>query len=318
MRFRPGDTVKREHDALLIFESENVIIDHSSLSWAVDENLDVTNSRNVTVQWSIISEGLNKSHHSKGKHSSGSLQANSNVSYHHNLFASNYSRNPLIQQQADVVNNVFYNYGHWGALIGRQGGRDPSGKTQVNLQNNYYIAGPSTDLVGTPLEGRMVRLFEQAKLWMSGNLLDTNKDGVLNGVLADERNVEFHDTGGTPNGVLKPRRFDFPEVETTDAKTAYHQVLADAGASLARDGVDNRLVNQVTQQTGKIINSQKKVGAWPELVSGQLQRDQDGDGLPDAWELQHGMDPRDPSDARADSNADGHTNLEEYHNEIAR
>jgi hypothetical protein len=298
----------------MILGSENVIVDHCSLSWAVDENLDVTNSRNVTVQWSIISEGLNKSHHSKGKHSSGSLQSNSNASYHHNLFVHNSSRNPLIQQQADVVNNVIYNYGYWAALIGWPGGRDPLGMTQVNLQNNYYIVGPSTSLPG--VESRLVRLFEEAHIWMSGNLLDDSQDHVLNGELANSGNVEFHDLGKAPDGVLESERFPFPEVGTTDAQTAYHEVLAYAGASLARDAVDKRLVKQVQKQTGKIINSQNQVKGWPKLASGTPLPDHDGDGMPDGWEQQLGLDPRDPSDGRADRNGDGFTNLEEYHESV--
>jgi hypothetical protein len=104
-------------------------------------------------------------------------------------------------------------------------------------------------------------------------------------------------------------------VKTVPAKEAFGLVLASVGASLpVRDPVDTRIVDEVRRGGGHIINSQTEVGGWPELKSGPLPADSDDDGMPDAWEMQHGLNPHDPSDAAADNDHDGYTNLEEYLN----
>src|SRR5262249_35815392 len=109
--------------------------------------------------------------------------------------------------------------------------------------------------------------------------------------------------------------FDVPAVRTQSAKEAYEAVLAVAGASLpARDAVDKRIVEQVRQRTGKIIDSQKEVGGWPELKAAPAPADSDHDGMPDEWETRHGLNPRDPTDAALAKDKHGYTNLEHYLN----
>ena len=116
--------------------------------------------------------------------------------------------------------------------------------------------------------------------------------------------------------VQKP--FDAPPVGTTAAAQALEAVLAAAGASApARDAVDRRLVEHVRTRGGKIIDSQKDVGGWPEYPAAQAPPDADGDGMPDEWEKARGLDPRDASDAAKDRDRDGYTNIEEYINSLA-
>ena len=92
-------------------------------------------------------------------------------------------------------------------------------------------------------------------------------------------------------------------------------MLAAAGASLpVRDAVDSRLVNEVRQRKGSIIDSQAQVGGWPALKPGMPPADTDHDGMPDAWETRHGFNPRDASDGPTDKDRDGYTNLEEHLN----
>ena len=108
-----------------------------------------------------------------------------------------------------------------------------------------------------------------------------------------------------------------PAVKTDDAMTAYERVLAEAGALLAkRDVVDTRIVREVRNGTGKIIDDEEQVGGWPELKSAEPPEDSDKDGMTDAGEKQHGFDPDDPADGNADTDADGYTNPEEYLNNI--
>ncbi|RYD89256.1 MAG: pectate lyase, partial [Sphingomonadales bacterium] len=96
------------------------------------------------------------------------------------------------------------------------------------------------------------------------------------------------------------------------AASAYEKVLAKAGASKVRDTVDARVVAGVRDRTGKQIDSQRHVGGWPALASLAAPRDSDGDGMPDAWEKAHGLNPKSAADGNMDRNKDGWTNLEEW------
>jgi hypothetical protein len=116
-------------------------------------------------------------------------------------------------------------------------------------------------------------------------------------------------------------------VTTTIALAAYFRVLAEAGASrglncdgshyVTRDPVDDRIVNDVKQGTGRIIDDPSEVGGWPNLVAGIPCADSDHDGMPDEFETLYGFDPTDASDGSADSDGDGYTNVEEFLNSTA-
>ena len=90
-----------------------------------------------------------------------------------------------------------------------------------------------------------------------------------------------------------------------------------AGASIRRDSVDERIISEVQESGGQIIDDQMSVGGWPHLEPGSPRPDKDGDGMPDGWESSLGLDPDDPADGKKDRNADGYTNLEEYINGLA-
>jgi hypothetical protein len=112
--------------------------------------------------------------------------------------------------------------------------------------------------------------------------------------------------------------FDTPAITTVPAKELMEKVLAGAGASLPRrDPVDTRLIEHVRNRTGKLINSQREVGGWPELKSAAAPVDVDNDGIPDEWEMRQGLNPRDPSDG-AKLAKSGYSNLEEYLNGIGK
>ncbi|MHC4440745.1 MAG: pectate lyase, partial [Planctomycetota bacterium] len=149
-----------------------------------------------------------------------------------------------------------------------------------------------------------------AKAFFSGNCMNGSYPDdpwslVRFSKFSDENKRAYKQSGPIP----------VPAVKTDDAITAYKRVLADAGAVLPnRDTVDTRIANEVRNGTGKIINDEKQVGGWPELISAELPEDSDRDGMPDDWEIQHGFDPENPADGNGDSDADGYTNLEEYLN----
>jgi len=305
MRFRPGDTYcpDYEPDSLGVSNSSDVMIDHVSASWGIDEVLSVTNnSTDVTVQWSLVTEALHNSCHSGGNHGYGSLIIGGNFTFHHNLYAHNRSRNPrpgagLPGTYLDWVNNVVYNPGDKFGYTGEDGAA-----VYINYVGNYGISGPDTNYPYMHYSPNA-----DTHIFQSANKMDTDKDGIVDG---------YNNGWGmfygpeTQHGV----RFDLPEVLMSSADEAYLMVLAEAGASLVRDAVDKRLINTVIDQTGHHIDSQTEVGGWPILNSTLAPQDTDKDGMPDAWEIICGLNLNNPNDRNDDRNNDGYTNLEEYLN----
>jgi hypothetical protein len=119
-------------------------------------------------------------------------------------------------------------------------------------------------------------------------------------------------------GFLAAERQPAPFVATTLAERAYADVLGRAGATLPRrDAVDERILAEVREYDGEIIDDPSEVGGWPKLASGTPPLDSDRDGMPDAWENRLGLDPHDPADRNGDVTGNGYTNLEDYLNELA-
>jgi len=315
MRFRPGDLNCDQgytDDALWIWDSHDVIVDHVSASWGIDEVLSMSRGvTNITVQHTMISESLNDSCHFKGvPHGFGSNISwveDADVTYFGNLFIHHNSRNPRPGGtpghpglRFDFVNNVVYN---WGRMAGYTGKDE---KTEMNYVANYFIAGPSTDEAQAATAFRGGDFVTQ--IYQHGNLIDSNHNGVRNGA----------DTGwGMFAGELtrSERRFPYPEVTTLSAGEAYKRALASVGASHVRDTVDRRLIRDLIRETGAIIDSQEDVGGWPYHVSLPPPLDTDGDGIPDSWEIAHGLDPLDPSDGIRLHDS-GYTWLEVYLNSL--
>jgi rhamnogalacturonyl hydrolase YesR/pectate lyase len=310
MRFRPGDIncPSFQGDALNVFQSRDVIIDHVSASWSVDETLSVTHSDRVTIQWSIIAESLNDSCHAKGRHGYGSLLrwGNGGITIHHTLYAHHDSRNPRLGDDLglDFVNNVVYD---WGSEPGYSGPAS-EGSPRLNYVANTLMAGPST----RPEKRKLAFSSgsDRTEIFQRGNRLDAFVQNA-HATVAGDLNL----FAGAYR--VRPERFPFPEVEADDAETAYGRVLNDAGASLVRDSVDSSVVRSVVDKTGALIDSQKQVGGWPRLRTEPPPADSDRDGMPDAWEKAHGLDPRNPADG-ATLGTSGISNLETYLNERAR
>lgn len=298
LRVRPGDLSGTEVDGIAIGgDSANVVIDHCSVSWAVDENLSPSGAiRDVTVQWSIISEALNRSAHSKGAHGYGSLvRASGGLTMHHNLWAHNSSRNPRLGcnygrppfPRFDIRNNVIYN----------AGGANVAGDTfEANYVGNYHKPGPDSPpahAIFAPTGNAALKFF------FAGN--------------APEGLRWFARAGGA----MVDHAFGAPAVRTTSAEAAYEEVLAYAGATLPRrDAVDERVIREVREGAGAHIDSQWETGGWPAMRAGRPPRDTDRDGIPDDWERARGLNPHDAGDA-AKAAPSGYTWIEEFLNELA-
>ena len=311
LRVRPGDIAKKETDALSVYKSQNVIIDHCSASWGTDETISVTGegTSEVTVQWCMITESLNNSVHSKGAHGYGSLlRADGRVTFHHNLYAHHSSRNPRPGTYGDMNrgllldfrNNVIYDWGE-------RAGYTAADKASINYIANYLKPGSSTNPgvrdFAFHIGGSTTTLF--ADLNRIENLPE--KDSANWAMIELPKGVPMAD-------VRLPGQLAAAPVTTQSAQAAYELVLRAAGATRpGGDAVDMRIMSQVRSGTGHIIDSQRDVGGWPEYRAGTPAADGDNDGMPDDWERKNGLKP-DVADDKGDADGDGYTNLEEYLN----
>ena len=304
LRFRLGADPERQGDTMYFEDCQRVIIDHSSFSWGTDEVLSIKSkdydnprSREISVQWSIMSEGLLT-------HSMGGLVEMNTISMHHNLYAHNNDRNPKTKGQMDFVNNIVYNWGSYPYVAGGESGTKGYG----NVVGNYFIAGANS---ASP-EYAVVRGNENYSLFLQDNRIDSDRDGILDGVDTGADMMEEE----RPSRLV-PERFEYPPVHTQAPEEAYELVLDHAGASLVRDAVDARIIRDVRDQTGVIIGDESDVGGFPEVDGGTAPVDADRDGMADEWERRNGLDPTDPEDRNGDADGNGYTNLEEYLHELA-
>lgn len=319
IRFRPGDIAGKQYDALTGLNNKNIIIDHCSMSWSVDETVSFYDNENFTIQWSIISESLNNSVHSKGPHGYGGIWGGKNASFLCNILAHHNSRNPRLQgtrynpvdgnETTEIINNIIYNWGEKATYGGEHG--------NYNIINNIYIPGPATrksskEEVLEPyqpygsffLEGNaffLQRSKKQKATWDHVSIQRVYRDSI-------KSEIKF--PFANQSQVLKLNK-------------AYKQVLSKAGASLSRDAVDLRIAREITDRdftfgSNGIINSQNEVGGWPALRSTLPPIDSDGDGIPDVWEVRHKLNPSDASDGNSFSIDQHYTNLEVYINEIVK
>ena len=317
MRCRVGDgplgTPPENRDALKIEGTRvrNVVVDHCSMSWSIDENVSTWASpRDVTVQWCIIAEALYKSRHPKCPHSMGLLlgDRSTRMTFHHNLLAHNSWRNPLMQGRGDQVaeydfrNNVIYNYGKFCSVV--------RGRIRVNYVANYIKPGPdSVDPNELDIDVER-RNGAYPQVYVANNVGPNCPTGTGDSwaMVRDMANL-----GQSKLRVKAP--FNYPPVKGQTAQEAYRDVLERAGAIRpGRDAVDARIVADVQNTTGRIINSQDEVGGWPAYKPGSPAPDSDHDGMPDVWERQHGFLPDDPGDGPKDRDGDGYTNVEEFLN----
>ncbi|WP_426448057.1 pectinesterase family protein [Paenibacillus sp. S-38] len=305
LRFRLGDRVMSEDDAFGGRYHKNIIIDHCSFSWSVDEVMSMYENENTTVQWSIMSESMLMTTHFKGRHGYGGIWGGRNTTFHHNLVAHNVSRNPRFaatsaEDKTDAYNNVIYNWGFFSAYGGEKG--------SFNLRNNYFKYGPSTYYNARSMI--FVGVAADSRMYIGGNYMDGNPE-----VTAD--NWKGVGSLASPDAKLAEPVAMLEPAQPQTAEEAYASVLAGAGAVLPRrDAIDARIISDVKNRTGEHINSQKEVGGYLEFEQAVSPlADGDQDGMPDSWEAQHGLNPADSADGNL-VNAEGYTNLEVYLNSL--
>lgn len=344
MRFRMGDKNQNKgmvdgsggDDALGALGANNIIIDHCSVSWSDDEALTIYRGDNLTIQWCFITEPLNYSYHFETgdvdyeQHGYGGIWGGKRGSFHHNLLADCRNRNPRFAgistytpntigvENCDFRNNVIYNWGI-NTVYGGEGGN-------YNVVNNYYKYGPST---GSGVRYRIANPSFSAtvpygKWYVNGNFVDGSSTNTANNWSGVVPQGGMNDT--TTVKVVTPFDLGYP-LATETALQAYESVLQKSGCSLPnRDTLDQRIVNDVRNRTGRIIDVQggyphgtpyaQTVNAWPALNSTAAPADTDHDGMPDSYETANGLNPNDASDRNGVA-ANGYTNLENYLNSLA-
>jgi hypothetical protein len=334
LRFRRGSLTSRDDALNAVHSPGRLIIDHCSFSWGLDENVSIYRYmkpdgkggfeklpiEDITIQWCISSEALDLNNHAFG-----STWGGRRASFHHNLFAHNTARNPSIGwgDQIDFRNNVLFNWRH--RTI--DGGDSTS---VVNIVANTFKPGPAAASdevrirIAKPEAFRTFNERPEPGFWhVRDNVVIGHPD-----VTADNWAGGVQYGGGSEMAAEVERliadgrvreAWPMPAIKTTSADEAYATVLARAGASLPRrDPVDERIVREVAsgQPTfgNGIVKVHTDVGGWPEYRSVTALVDTDRDGMPDAWERRHGLDPHNPADGIADPDRDGYTSLEEYLN----
>lgn len=354
MRFRRGETnVGRRDDAIGGNPVGNIIIDHVSASWGLDENMSMyrhmyndstgtieqkLGTANITIQNSIFSESLDT-----WNHAFGSTLGGENCTFMRNLWADNTGRNPSVGWNGifNFVNNVVFNWVHRSSDGGDY-------RACFNFINNYFKPGPATPR-NTPVGHRIVKpesgrskLKYQVfgRVYANGNIMEgydnVTKDNWDGGVQVDE----LANAGEYRDYMKVDKPLPMPVFPILSAKESFSYVLNNVGATLPkRDAVDMRIVEQV--RTGKIavkegvqlpatqfkhrrlpIDSYKigiitdvnQVGGYPDY-KGTPYKDSDNDGMPDAWETKHGLNPNNAADASQYAKS-GYTHIEEYLNSV--
>jgi pectate lyase len=345
IRVRLGDESGGAEDAISSRYTNNLILDHVSASWSIDETLSIYHGTNVTVQWSVISESLYESNHTKGSnHGYGGIWGSNYSTYHHNLLAHHSSRNPRFASgcgNTDYRNNVLYNWGYHSTYGGEtvQQNSDAFLFCNMNMIANYQKAGPAT-LPGETSHRITApwsrdKADDYGKWYLAGNVIEGNTWVSENNWLGG---VQPQDGSEFLAGLKLDQPWPAMAIEQETAEEAFASVLLHAGATLPkRDSVDLRIIDEVsseyatfegatyethhkvadpTRKSG-IIDSQDDVGGWPELESLPAPSDSDHDGMPDEWELANQLNTNDAEDRNRVA-TDGYTMLEKYLSSIGR
>lgn len=376
---------------------KNIILDHCSFSWSIDEVASFYDNRNFTMQWCNVTEGLANPGHSKGAHSYGGIWGGKNVSFHHNFIAHVQNRaprfcgaryawtgydkdkysSPIEAERVDFRNCLMYNWGNGNGCYGGTGGGN------INIVNNYYKAGPGTsnktrvtqvsvatssNAEGSPYMGYACRYYINGNYvtaaskpenydWAgvkydSGLETYNNERYIKDANHLFGANETYVNINGTDCVKLKlDNPTDAGEVTTHSAQKTYDKILTYCGASLIRDGVDTRNMEEArtgtttyngdvaytnssgttfaTSKTKGILDfindpasatQEPKTASYPELetVSRPDGFDTDGDGIPDEWETANGLNPNDASDATVKTldTRGWYSNLEVYLNSL--
>lgn len=203
---------------------------------------------------------------------------------------------------ANLEKKVIYNWGAGGGYIAG----DSDGASYANIVGNYFISGPDTSVTA------FTRGNANFHGYVKDNFYDSNRDGKLDGSALCVSTTCYSNM----DIVSTPYDYSGPNTVHTAAE-ALEVVLSGVGNSKTRDSVDTKLIAQVKSYgtEGGQISDEDEFGGVGEVTGGDAPVDSDGDGIPDAWETENGLDPNDKSDGMAIA-SNGYANLENYVNSL--
>jgi len=377
VRFRAGDIPSESLTGLDMENCDNVILDHCSMTWSMEECLTAYDTDYTTIQWCIVGEGLYNSKNSKGARAYAMQWGGEHSTMHHTLITNSMSRSPRFNGvrsvsnnpgdhdryvDSEFANNVLFNWGtNNNGSYGGENYPDCKGYNRVYMINNYWRPGPnagSNRYFTTPsgpnygeyyLTGNKFELSSKyapkSTPWSDAELAKVNADNYY-GAVAGNASRGINITGANAEKyLLKELPYELSGLTYETADDAFQSVTTKAGASLPRyDEVDSRLLAEAAGTVDpQFKGSNNKLGVidspddvklsypgtyvvngvsynnMPRMfVEGQdkYMRDSDGDGMPDGYEDEVGLDKNNAEDGNAVA-ANGYTNLENYMNGVA-
>ncbi len=333
--FIPGGSVGCENALRVIF-------DHCVFGWSGEENITMYDNRYTTTQWCVMHEGLYDDGHGKGNRSYGGQCGGVNATWHHNLFAHNYSRSPRLNGARtdnetkvfiEFINNVNYNWGRQGAPYGGELYAGTIRSHTANFVNNYYKPGPGTDASRVFFSlGSLIVGANTPKWFLSGNIMEGNT--TYNSNNWQGFSVDYSTTGLTQANIKSDTLLAPPlanvylgqwigyepyKINIQSAQNAYDSVVQKVG-TINRDSVERRIINEVKNGTATFKASQGKWGiidksynaeGYLPYTNANPPIDDDRDGMADAWELENNLNPANAEDRNL-TTPDGYTALEVY------
>jgi len=329
IRVRVGSGIT--YDGMGMTGANYSILDHCSISWTIDEAFSSRNAKNITLQRTLISEALNIAGHQNyppgTQHGYAATIGGDIGTFHHNLLADCEGRNWSLgggldangyyAGRLDIVNNVVYN---WATRT------TDGGAKEVNFVNNYYKPGAaSSNFFALSMQHQATGLGMQ-RAYFTGNVMPGHFNEITESTGCRSQYYNG-DTSSYQTFVSAP--FFPSDVITQTATNGYKNVLSDVGANMPLfDDHDIRIVTETLNGTYSVVGSVSGLPGLPdnEADAGGYENyptsiratnwDSDHDGLPDWWEKLKGLNPNSPtgdfSDANADPDGDGYTNLDDY------
>lgn len=299
LRIRMGHVGDSGKDCAGISRGTNMIFDHCSFSWGLDETFSINpdgggDLHSITLMNCIFGQGLMT-------HSAGGLMQTDSVTLYRNLYIDNSTRNNKVKGRNQYVNNVVYNWSNGCYIMGG----DSEGQSYCNIESNLFINGPAKG--GSALGGGNGNFH----FYGEDNWQDSNMDGIFDPQLVT--------TNGGSDRVSKP--FPYPELDRYPGDKLLEMNIPTVGASLPyRDQSDCYMIDELMSlgKKGALISNEESLPigspstwAW---WKGETRLDTDKDGMPDAWEIANGTNPN-VNDATVKA-ANGYLNIENYINSI--
>ena len=300
LRIRPGEnTASEKDDALNLYDSKNVIVDHCSVELAPWNNFGGSSDNasyrvtGITVQNSLIANPIGQQF---GAHIES---VDGTWAWYYNAFVNTHNRNPLDKINDVFVNNILYNF---------EAGYTTHTSTHFNhdIVNNYFVYGPKGS-------NPWFQVDKNQSIYASGNLIDTNKDGVLNGTASS---IYYYQGAGEE--LSKPWNELTTSGPMLSAASAWRYVNSQSGV-LPYDDIDSLIWHQVGTlgKEGALVKSVGAMGiktnnGWGEVIAGEAATDSDKDGMPDYFEEAMGYDKS--KDDAMTKESDGYVRIEKYIN----